>query len=87
VNKSQSMEATVIDMLEDGEDFDQIAKYILGIFPEYHYNDAIDIIMRLEQGYIDTNDFDDSMDGDDASALASAGYGTDEDYGYYSEEY
>ena len=26
-------------------------------------------------------DFDDSMDGDHASALASAGFGTDEDYG------
>ena len=26
-------------------------------------------------------DFDDSMDGDAESALASAGYGTDEDYG------
>jgi hypothetical protein len=25
-------------------------------------------------------DYDDSMDGDDASALASAGWGTDEDY-------
>lgn len=28
----------------------------------------------------------DSMDGDHASALASAGYGTDEDYGYYGED-
>jgi hypothetical protein len=26
-------------------------------------------------------DYDDSMDGDAASALASAGWGTDEDYG------
>ncbi len=26
-------------------------------------------------------DYDDSMDGDTASALASAGWGTDEDYG------
>ena len=32
-----------------------------------------------EQNY----DYDDSMDGDEASALASAGFGTDEDYGYY----
>lgn len=31
--------------------------------------------------------YDDSMDGDNASALASAGYGTDEDYGYYGDEY
>lgn len=30
---------------------------------------------------VEDDDFDDSMDGDNASALASAGYGTDEDYG------
>jgi prophage regulatory protein len=28
-----------------------------------------------------SDDYDDSMDGDNASALASAGLGTDEDYG------
>ena len=27
--------------------------------------------------------YDDSMDGDHESGLASAGWGTDEDYGYY----
>ena len=30
-------------------------------------------------------DYDDSMDGDHESALASAGWGTDEDYGYFGE--
>ena len=30
-------------------------------------------------------DFDDSMDGDHESALASAGWGTDEDYGDYGQ--
>ena len=30
--------------------------------------------------------YDESMDGDFDSAMASAGYGTDEDYGYYGEE-
>jgi hypothetical protein len=30
--------------------------------------------------------FDDSMDGDAESALASAGWGTDEDYGYYGDD-
>ncbi len=31
------------------------------------------------------DDFDDSMDGDHASGLASAGFGTDEDYGGYCD--
>ncbi len=36
----------------------------------------------------DDEDYDDSMDGDHDSAMASAGWGTDEDYGYFGgEEY
>ena len=34
----------------------------------------------------DDDSFDDSMDGDAESALASAGWGTDEDYGCYGED-
>lgn len=34
----------------------------------------------------DQDFMDDSMDGDATSALASAGFGTDEDYGYYGDE-
>ena len=32
-------------------------------------------------------DYDDSMDGDFDSAMASAGYGTDEAYGHYGDNY
>jgi len=35
----------------------------------------------------DYDDYDDSMDGDHDSAMESAGWGTDEDYGYYGEDY
>lgn len=31
-------------------------------------------------------DYEDGMDGDFDSAMASAGFGTDEDYGYYGDE-
>ena len=31
--------------------------------------------------------YDDSMDGDWDSAMRDAGFGTDEDYGYYGEDY
>ena len=34
----------------------------------------------------DDSQFDDSMDGDFDSAMASAGMGTDEDYGYFGME-
>jgi len=36
--------------------------------------------------YDEEPEYDDSMDGDFDSAMASAGFGTDEDYGYYGEE-
>jgi hypothetical protein len=36
----------------------------------------------------DLNDsYDDSMDGDFDSAMRDAGFGTDEDYGFYGEDY
>jgi hypothetical protein len=34
----------------------------------------------------DDDSYDDSMDGDHESGLASAGWGTDEDYGYYGDD-
>jgi hypothetical protein len=34
----------------------------------------------------DFDDMDESMDGDFDSGMASAGFGTDEDYGYYGED-
>ena len=42
----------------------------------------------LIEGYEqDDYDYDDSMDGDWDSGMAAAGYGTDEDYGYYGDEW
>jgi hypothetical protein len=49
-----------------------------------HEDDMYDI----DANYDDYNDFhDDSMDGDHDSAMESAGWGLDEDYGYYGEDY
>jgi hypothetical protein len=44
--------------------------------------------MNEEESEFEGEDYDDSMDGDHESGLASAGWGTDEDYGYYGgDEY
>ena len=45
--------------------------------------------MKLSEELVDAadEDYNDSIDGDHASALASAGFGTDEDYGYYGDDY
>jgi hypothetical protein len=42
---------------------------------------------EIESQFDDDHDdyYDDSMDGDHDSAMTSAGWGTDEDYGYFGE--
>jgi len=63
---------------------------------QYHDDEWIDV----DDGMIDVESFgemiedfheddyyDDSMDGDFDSAMRDAGFGTDEDYGYYGEDY
>jgi hypothetical protein len=66
-------------------------------FAEYLYDDYNDFYGEALD-YEDYNDdvedddvwddsYDDSMDGDHDSAMESAGWGTDEDYGYYGEDY
>lgn len=49
------------------------------------------LISYEDEGYYEDDeyydeDYDDSMDGDWDTGMASAGWGTDEDYGYYGED-
>lgn len=58
-------------------------------YGEDAYNDGWDHD-DYEEGYADGFEdgyWDDSMDGDFDSAMRDAGFGTDEDYGYYGEDY
>jgi len=43
-------------------------------------------VYEIAKEHGDFSDYDDGMDGDFDSAMASAGFGTDEDYGYYGDE-
>lgn len=47
-----------------------------------------DVMLIAEElmDQFDDSSYDDSMDGDFDSAMASAGMGTDEDYGYFGME-
>ncbi len=51
--------------------------------------DAIDDLFTQKDDDFDdeVDEYDDSMDGDHESALASAGWGTDEDYGGGCDQY
>jgi len=60
----------------------------------YHDDEWIDLDDGMseegyydEECYVEDDYYDDSMDGDFDSAMRDAGFGTDEDYGYYGEDY
>ena len=62
-------------------------------YSDYHYDYHDDFYegcddLETDEDTTDetwTDDYDDSMDGDHESGLASAGWGTDEDYGFYGD--
>ena len=71
-----NLHQSIIELHEDGVSLDEIAirlKVDLGSVAE---------VVK----YYEEDNYDDSMDGDHDSAMASAGFGTDEDYGYYVDE-
>ena len=53
---------------------------------DYDYPDGVEDDHYEVTGCED-DDYNESMDGDFDSGMASAGYGTDEDYGSYNEEF
>jgi len=65
-----------VDSFFDNNEDDVVSSY---------FRDAPEGVGCQDCGNSDGDFYDDSMDGDHESALASAGWGTDEDYGYYGE--
>jgi hypothetical protein len=77
------------DPLYSCEDFDMDYNYddhdaFYGEDSASYHPDAAHEVESQFDDYED--DFDDSMDGDHDSAMESAGWGTDEDYGYFGGE-
>ena len=67
---------SIIELHEDGLSLDEIA-----IRLKVDLGSVAEVVKDYEE-----DNYDDSMDGDHDSAMASAGFGTDEDYGYYGDE-
>jgi hypothetical protein len=52
------------------------------------YGVTVNDVLNIKEHMMDSiDDYNDSMDGDFDTSMASAGYGTDEDYGYYGDDY
>lgn len=50
------------------------------------FNVPVDLVYEIESMMLQDELYNDSLDGDFDTAMASAGFGTDEDYGYYGDE-
>jgi hypothetical protein len=50
------------------------------------FNVSYDDVNLIAEEMINQDSYDESMDGDFDSSMASAGFGTDEDYGYFGDE-
>ena len=76
------MSALALDIEESlcaGDDVGDIA---------IRYGVSVNDVLNIKEHMMDSiDDYDDSMDGDFDTAMASAGYGTDEDYGCYGDDY
>ena len=84
MSRMADLHLTLSCAIQDGEySFAEIAEMYNVPF-EWVNQLAIDLAADGVDDRLD--DYDDSMDGDFDSAMASAGHGTDEDYGYYGED-
>jgi len=83
--ESADMRGEVVDLSDLEGDFDCLSCEDEGIVL---YGIAQGETCTCEAGLALTDEADrsDYMDGDAESALASCGWGTDEDYGYYGED-
>lgn len=71
------------DMVPEHDPSDALlAEYLYDDYNDFHYGEveADDLKDCWDE------DYNDSMDGDFDSGMASAGHGTDEDYGYYGDD-
>ena len=73
-----NLHQSIIELHSDGFSLDEIA-----IRLKVDLGSVAEVVKDYEE---DNYDYDDSMDGDHDSAMTSAGFGTDEDYGYYGDE-
>jgi len=92
LDRRPGVSAKVAKLIEEEEDESKAAEWLLTNF-DYDLSmwSGKELVEFLEQYTTsndehDDDDYDDRMDGDFDSAMASAGFGTDEDYGFSGGE-
>jgi hypothetical protein len=79
MDRFSEMRDEIAELLDDGYKASTVAAMLK--VPLELVNDVLTAVDEGKDDY-----YDDGGDTDDAYALQSAGFGTDEDYGYYGEE-
>ena len=74
--KVKELNEKIGDLLTDGYDCVTVSNQL---------NVPLVWVENVHDALFESEEYNDSMDGDFDSAMASAGYGMDEDYGYYGE--
>lgn len=80
----------MFDLIWNGEVIDTFSTQEEAEKMKVEYNMAYGggvYIVESDEGEEEYDDFEDDGDWMDGDALASAGFGTDEDYGYYGDDY
>ena len=79
MSKMSELNIQILELYDEGYGLGEIAHMV---------NCPLYLVDQVVNEYLDEcHEYDDSMDGDEASALASAGWGTDEDYGHFGDDY
>lgn len=86
MSRMSELNIQITEMVESGVWFEDIVNFLV---KEYNYSisDAENIVYDIEAVVTIEQEakYHDMMDGDHQSALASVGWGTDEDYGYFGD--
>lgn len=82
----QNLQRIVARKINDGSHFEDIIEFLVTVHG-LRYDVAENIVYDVEAQVTmeQESQYHDMMDGDHESALASAGFGTDEDYGYFGD--
>jgi hypothetical protein len=88
MSRMSELHGFIMDRLLGGSTFESIVSDVMAEYnlPQKESEDFVyDVEYQMEME--ESNQYHDDMDGDHQSALASAGWGTDEDYGHYGDDY
>jgi hypothetical protein len=87
MSRMSDLQISIAEQINAGAFFEDIVEFLVTKYG-FDYDTAEDMVYTVEAEVTMDNEqeyYDDSMDGDHESALASAGWGTDEDYGYFDD--